>query len=47
MQQKNEVIPLKTKEKNNKKLNYNNELNSLNKKIINLRGENLKDDEEN
>ncbi|MFW4370795.1 MAG: ankyrin repeat domain-containing protein [Spiroplasma sp. hy2] len=46
LQQKNELIPLKAKEKDNKKLNYNNELNSLNKKISNLQGENLKDDEE-
>ncbi|WP_342189704.1 ankyrin repeat domain-containing protein [Spiroplasma endosymbiont of Dilophus febrilis] len=45
LQQKNELIPLKEKEKKIKKLNYNNELNSLNKKINNLQGENLKDEE--
>ncbi|WP_342278094.1 ribosome-inactivating family protein [Spiroplasma endosymbiont of Nephrotoma flavescens] len=46
LQEKNKLIPLKEKEKNIKKLNYNNELNSLNKKLSNLQGENLKDDEE-
>ncbi|WP_342263506.1 ankyrin repeat domain-containing protein [Spiroplasma endosymbiont of Clivina fossor] len=46
LQQKNKFIFLKEKEKNIKKLNYNNELNSLNKKLSNLQGENLKNDEE-
>ncbi len=46
LQLKNELIPLKEKEKSIKKINYNNELNSLNKKISNLQGENLKDEEE-
>ncbi|WP_422397249.1 ribosome-inactivating family protein [Spiroplasma endosymbiont of Lonchoptera lutea] len=45
LQQKNEIISLKEKEKNNKKLNYNNELNYLNKKISNLCGKSLKTDE--
>ncbi|WP_425377967.1 ankyrin repeat domain-containing protein [Spiroplasma endosymbiont of Polydrusus pterygomalis] len=45
LQKKNKIIPLKEKEKNNKKLNYNNELNYLNKKIIILCGESLKTEE--
>ncbi|MFW4371222.1 MAG: ankyrin repeat domain-containing protein, partial [Spiroplasma sp. hy2] len=46
LQQKNEVITLKAKEKNIKRLNYKNEKKYLYNKIENLKGGSLKDDEE-